>query len=284
VSAFLVTGATGNVGRPLCERLLQAGTHVRAGVPDPVRATGLAAGAEPVRLDLLDSATFVGAVRGCDGLFLLRPPAISRVGPTLNRLIDVAAAMGVGHVTFLSVAGAEMNRIVPHHRVETRLRAGGPFTWTILRPGFFAQNITGAYRDDIRAGRIIVPAGDGLVAFVDTRDIGAVAAATLLHPGDHAGAGYHLTGPRAWSFDAVAELLSGVLGRPIRYERASALGYARHLRRSGLPGAQVAVQTVLHLGLRRGDAQDVDDTLPRLLGRPATTLEAFARDHAAELR
>ena len=47
--------------------------------------------------------------------------------------------------------------------------------------------------------------------------------------------------------------------------------------------AQVAVQTVLHTGLRRGDAEAVDPTLPRLLGRPARTLEDYVREHAAHL-
>jgi uncharacterized protein YbjT (DUF2867 family) len=236
-----------------------------------------------VRLDLHEPATFAPAVAGCDGIFLLRPPAISRVGPTLNRLIGVAEEAGVGHITFLSVAGAESSRIVPHHRVETRLTSGST-GWTILRPGFFAQNITTAYRDDVRGGRIVVPAGDGRVAFVDARDLGEVAAMTLLAPAAHAGRGYHLTGPRAWGFEEVAALLTRILGRPVRYAPASALGYARHLRAAGLPVAQIAVQTILHLGLRRGDAEAVDPTLPSLLGRPATDLERFLGDSADLLR
>jgi Arc/MetJ family transcription regulator len=45
--------------------------------------------------------------------------------------------------------------------------------------------------------------------------------------------------------------------------------------------AQVAVQTVLHTGLRRGDAEAVDPALPRLLGRPARTIEEYVREHSA---
>jgi hypothetical protein len=37
---------------------------------------------------------------------------------------------------------------------------------------------------------------------------------------------------------------------------------------------------VLHTGLRRGDAEAVDPTLPGLLGRPARTIEQYVRDHA----
>ncbi len=279
----LVTGATGNVGRAVCRELLSHGCPVRAGVTD-VTAAHLPDGAQAVRLDFTDATTFSPALQGYRALFLLRPPAIARVGPTLNRLIDTASAVGVEHITFLSVAGADTNRIVPHHRVEQRLQRPGPFTWTILRPGFFAQNITGAYRDDIRKGGIIVPAGDGRVAFVDARDLGAVAALTLVDPSPHAGRGYHLTGSRAWGFGEVAALLSEVLGRKVSYEPASAAGYMRHLHRSGMPAAQIAVQTVLHVGLRRGDAETITDTLPALIGREAIGLERFATDYADILR
>lgn len=275
----LVTGPSGNVGRPVVEQLLARGAAVRCGVLDP-GGGGLPAGAHTIRLDFTDPSTFGPAVAGCRGLFLLRPPAISRVKQTLNRLVDVARDAGVGHVVLLSVAGAESNRLVPHHRVEQHLaRAGVPHT--ILRPGFFADNLLSSYARDIEQGRLYVPAGDGRVAFVDARDLGEVAAIVLTDPDAHAGAAYHLTGPRAVTFSDVAAVLSARLGRPVRYEPASLLGYWRHLRGQGMVRVQVLVQTVLHAGLRRGDAEAVDPTLPRLLGRPSRTIEDYVRDHFA---
>ncbi len=265
---FLVTGASGNVGRAVVAALEAAGAEVRA-----PGHTGAA------RLDFEDPATFGPSVKGCRGLFLLRPPAIARVGPTLNRLVDVAAQHGIEHCVFLSVAGADRNPVVPHHRVERHLK-GGPLAWTILRPGFFAQNLTGPYVADIRAGRLYVPARDGRVAFVDARDLGDVAALALRNAAEHAGRAYHLTGPRAVTFTEVAALLTETLGRPVRYEPASVLGYARHLRATGLPAAQIAVQTVLHVGLRRGQAAAVVPTLGQLLGRPARPIERFILDAA----
>jgi uncharacterized protein YbjT (DUF2867 family) len=276
----LVVGSSGNVGAATVRALVARGIPVRCGVTDRGRPTE-EPGTEPVELDLFRPETFGPAVAGIGGLFLLRPPPVSRVGPTLNALTDAALAAGVEHVVFSSVAGADTNRVVPHHRVETHLREHAP-SWTILRPGFFAQNLTDAYRRDIvEDDRILLPAGHGRVAFIDTDDIGDVAGAVFADPGPHRGQGYTLTGPSAVDFDDVAALLTAALGRTIRYEPASVLGYARHLRRQGLPLAQVAVQTVLHTGLRRGDAEAVEATLPRLLGRPARTIEDYVRTHAA---
>lgn len=178
-----------------------------------------------------------------------------------------------------SVAGADSNRIVPHHRVEAHLQTSG-VDHTILRPTFFAQNLGDAYRADIRDDdRLHVPAGDGRVAFVDVRDVGELAVRILADPAPHRGAGYLLTGPEAISFDRAASELSDALDRSIRYEPATAIGYLRHLHARGMPLPQVAVQTILHLGLRRGDAETVDPTLERLLGRPPRTLADYLADH-----
>ncbi len=276
-SPILVTGAGGNVGSAVLEHLVDGGLPVRAADIDPSR---LPDGPEPVRLDLTDPATFAPALRGVHRVFLIRPPAIARVKPTLNVFLDAAVEAGVQHVVFSSVAGAEGNRIIPHHRVEQHLMASG-LDWTMLRPGFFAQNLATAYRTDLRDhDRIHVPAGDGRVAFLDTRDLGEVAAVILADPTGHEGKGYTLTGPHAVTFDEVAQLLSAELDRPIRYDRASILGYLRHLGRQGLPVPQRLVQTILHAGLRRGDAEDVDPTIERRLGRPARDLADYIVDHS----
>ena len=276
---ILVTGATGNVGRAVAERLLARGHAPRGGVRD--LSARRAQGADPVVLDLHRPETFPAALAGASGLFLLRPPAIARVRPTLCALVDAAAAAGVGHVVFLSVTGAEQNRLVPHHAVEQHLLKG-PVPWTILRPGFFAQNLGDAYRADLRErDELYLPAGRGRVAWVDTRDLGELAADVLLDPARHRGAAYTLTGREARDFAEVAALLTARLGRPIRYTPAGALGYLRRLRARGLPWAQALVLLVLHLGLRRGDAERVDPTLGALLGRPPRTIADYIADHAA---
>ncbi len=278
MSAVLVTGAGGNVGAAVVDHLQRLGHTARAADIDPALLPARH-GVETVRLDLTDPRTFAPALRGIRRLFLIRPPAIARVKPTLNAFLDAAAAAGVEHVVFSSVAGAETNRVVPHHRVEQHLIASN-MAWTMLRPGFFAQNLATAYRTDIRDhDRLHVPAGDGRVAFVDTRDLGELAARILADPAEHSGCGYTLTGPRAVTFQQVADLLTDALGRPIRYEPATIPAYLRHLGTQGLPVPQRLVQTVLHAGLRRGDAETVDATLGQLLGRPPRDLAAYIADH-----
>ncbi len=275
---MLVTGATGNVGSALVDVLVQQNIGVTVAVTDPV-SYGKDRGIDAVRLDFHDPSTFAPAVKGVDSVFLLRPPAISKVGPTLNRFITVARNHGVRHVVFLSVAGAETNKVVPHHRVEVHL-AKAAVNHTILRPGFFANNLGDAYREDIRTDhRLYVPAGTGRVAFIDARDIAAVVGVIAHEPSAHVGSGYTLTGSATYSFFEVASCLSEHLGRPIGYTAASILGYINHLHQRKLVMPQILVQTILHAGLRKGSAANIDPTLARLLGRESLTIDDYITAH-----
>jgi len=280
MSCVFVTGSTGNVGSEVVRALRARNITVRAADRDPSRVHALFGDdVEAVKFDYRDPTTFAAA-RGADGLFLLRPPAIADVKETLLPFVAEARRGGVKHVVFLSVAGAGKNKLVPHHAVEQFLaRTSG---WTTLRPGFFAQNFGDAYRRDIiEDARVYVPAGRGRVAFVDVRDIAEVAAMVFASPSVHDGHAYTLTGPEAVDFRSAAVLLTDILGRAIRYDAASLIGYVLHLRARGMPWPQVGVQTLLHAGLRFGQAERVDPTLGRLLGRRPRSLAEYMQDHRA---
>lgn len=195
---------------------------------------------------------------------------------TLNPFVDAACAAGVTHIVFLSVLGADTKQWVPHRKVELHLMASGN-VWTIRRPGFFAQNLQDAYRLDIAEDRrLYVPAGHGRVAFLDVRDAAQVAARVFESPEQFRGLALTLTGPEALAFNDVATTLTSALGVPIRYNAATIVGYFWHLVwRRRLSAMQALVQTVLHTGLRKGDAERVDATVNSLLGRPAGSLAAY---------
>ncbi len=273
----LVTGATGNVGREVVRALLARGIGVRAASRVmPAVAVRPERDVTYVRLDFEDPATF-DAVDGVRAVFLVRPPAISDTKHTLVPFIVEARRRGVEQIVFLSVAGAEHNILVPHHAVERHLAPSRG--WTLLRPGFFAQNLEDAYRQDIiEDGRIYVPAGRGRVAFVDVRDIGDLAARILGAPDHHDRESYTLTGPESIGFTETAAQLSEAIGKVVRYQPASIIGYVAHLRSRGLSWAQAGVQTILHAGLRLGQAEHVDPTLARLLGRPPRTMRQYVHD------
>jgi uncharacterized protein YbjT (DUF2867 family) len=275
---ILVTGATGNLGHEVSKGLSALNADYRIGTLSANRQ-GPPELSNQIHLDFTKPETFLAAIDGCSAIFLLRPPAISNVKATLIPFLDVARQNGVAQIVFISVAGAGDNPIVPHHAVEQHLRHG-PIGWTIIRPSFFCENLGSAYRQDIcEDNRLYVPAGSGRVAFIAARDIGEVAVMALIAPQLHDGKTYTLTGPEALSFAHVAQLLTSELDRKIDYHPANILGYFRHLLSRHLPVGQAIIQTLLHTGLRFGQAEVVTDTLGNLLGRSPTTMQSYIRDH-----
>ncbi len=274
---ILVIGATGTVGSSVVTRLLSDGEPVRAAVQD--LGETVPDGAQPVRFDFAEPATWEAALSGVDRMFLIRPPAVSDVKRYLRPVIGRAADQGLRQVVFLSVMG--VNRFLPHWQVERDLEASG-LPHTFLRPAFFAQNLLTAHRRDIvDHDRIRLASGDGRTSFVDTRDVADVAALALRDPATHAGAAYTLTGPAALSWQQVADLLSARLGRPIEYQRIWLPRLRRELLHEGLAPAYVNVQLVINAVAALGLAGTVTTHVRELLGREALTLEQFIDDHAA---
>ena len=113
---------------------------------------------------------------------------------------------------------------------------------------------------------------------MDIRDIGAVAA-TIFTSSGHEGKTYVLTGPEALTFHQVAEKLSLVLGRQVRYVDVPLSAAADGMRKSGMPEWNVRAVNDLLRYFASGAAAAVTDTIPRLLGRPAISFERFAQDY-----
>ncbi|MFN3596596.1 MAG: SDR family oxidoreductase [Rubricoccaceae bacterium] len=276
MARILVTGPTGTVGFAVLRRLLDTGhAPVAALRGDAERA--LPEGAERVRMDFTDPGSFGPALRGIEGVFLMRPPQIANVKATLVPFMDAAEAAGVRRVAFLSVLGAEKNPLLPHRVVERRLERGA-LAWTHLRASYFMQNLAGMHAADIRAGHLSVPAGDGKTSFVDARDVGEAAAVVLTVPG-HEHRAYDLTGPEALDYFEVARVLSEVLGRRVEYRRPGSLEFLRREQERGTPTSLALVMAGIYATARLGLADRVEQDLGRVLGRSPRTLAQFAADY-----
>ncbi len=265
----LVTGATGSVGRYVLQGLLDAGRPVRAavtGAPDMEHVHG----GDTVAFDFAEPGMFAKALADVDRVFLMRPPAISDVKRYIRPFIHAMADSHVEQVVFLSLMG--VNRIMPHWQIERDLETAG-LPHTFVRPAFFTQNLSAAYRDDIaNQGRIRLPAGAGRTAFIDTRDIAEVIVLALCDPRTHAWHAYTITGPRSWTYDEVTALLSRELDRPITYDRVGFLRYRAELRAQGRPAAYVRVQLLINAIARLGLAGKTTDTFRTVTGHDPIAL------------
>jgi len=145
----LVTGATGKQGGHLVRELLARGHSIRALTrkPESPAAAALAArGVTIVSGDFDDQGSLERAARGVDTVFAMSTPFESGVRTETREGINIlraAAAVGVSHLVYASVAGADRATGIPHFdskfEVEKAIRQSGvPFT--IVAPVFFMEN------------------------------------------------------------------------------------------------------------------------------------------------
>ncbi|MGW0191534.1 SDR family oxidoreductase [Streptomyces sp. NPDC003362] len=273
---ILVTGATGNIGRPLVSDLHRRGAlPVRALSREPARA-GLPEGVEVFGGDLADPGSVVPALKGARALFLL-----SGHGAEAD-LLAAAREAGVGHVVLVSSLAVGTHphlRAVAGHLAAERLLRDSGMAWTVLRPTQFASNALW-WADSIRAeGVVRVPYPDVGLPAVHPADIAAVARVALTEPG-HAGRVYEVTGPERVTPREQAAALSAVLGRDIGVVRTDPEGAHREL--AALIGEDGAAG-VLDLTGRdlTDDLVRVRDTVPRITGVPARTFREWAAGQRA---
>lgn len=279
MSRVLVTGATGNVGAAVVQSLLEAGEPVVAAVRNVTKARAqLGSDLQYASFDITDPSTFAPALNGVDRIFLMRPPEITDMHQVLKNLLDAAEKAGVRQVVYLSVSGADKIPFNPHRAIE-RVLQESRVPWTILRPGFFMQNLNMHHTQLIRQrGEICVPAGRGKTAFIDTRDIGEAAAKVLTEPG-HDRRAYTLTGTEALTYFEVAKIFSEAWGRPIRYSNPSPLTFRREMLAQGYPSGFVNFMIMLYFLTRVGTAAKITPDLQRLLGREPRSIQAYAADY-----
>jgi uncharacterized protein YbjT (DUF2867 family) len=280
---ILITGATGNNGRELIRQLTAMGQHVRALVRNPVEAVKLdGSNIDVVAGDFDLPETLEPALQGVEKAFLLTPVA-ERFVQWQKDFIEAAHRAKIKHLVKFSGMGADPRSasqlLKLHAETDDILRNSGvPFT--ILQPNSFHQNMLSSANTVKAQNAFYWPLKNASQSTVDIRDISAVAAKVFTSSG-HEGKTYIITGPEALSFEQVAEKLSSVLGRKIQYVDVPISAAAEGMRNSGMPDWSVRAVSELLAYFASGAAATVTDTVPRLLGRPATSFEQFVKDHHA---
>ncbi|MFI6519391.1 NAD(P)H-binding protein [Spirillospora sp. NPDC050679] len=271
---FLVTGATGTVGRHVVAELLRLGQDVRALTRDPARAD-LSAGVEVVGGDLTEPAALKEAFAGVTGVHL-----INFAGEGYNaletgaELVELAVASGVRQVTVLG--GRDEGSL-------ERALEGSGLEWTMLAPVEFMGNTRQWWAEGVRAeGVVREPFGGRRSAMVHEADIGAVAAALLVNGGRH-GEEVVLTGPEAITTSAKVRLLAEAVGRGIEYVELTEEQARAKWAADGMP-PEVIEFLVKALGDTPEVGYTVTTAVEDITGRPARTFAQWAAENAADFR
>jgi uncharacterized protein YbjT (DUF2867 family) len=276
---IVVTGATGNVGRPLVRELLAAGEQVTAvSRRSPRENPGNPARLRHHQADLAAPQTLKPALDGAAALFLLTSGDFVAQGGNLDDVLDVVRAGGVRRVVLLSSQGVGTG---DHpSELEDAVRRSG-LEWTMLRPGGFHSN-TLQWAGAVRAERTVAaPFGDVALPTVDPEDIAQVAAVALRDPG-HAGRVHELTGPAPISPRQQTAAIADAVGEPVRFvEQTRAEARAEMVRFMPEP---IADATLDILGNPSPGLRRVSPDVERVLGRPPRAFADWAARNASAFR
>ena len=271
--AIVVTGATGNVGRPLVEELVAAGAEVRAVSRRP-EAAGF-----PPEVKVVDSV--VAAIPGASAVFLNSRALGEDMAPTVR----LARQQGVGRLVALSAINADddFSRQPSRYRGDRnkeveQLAIDLGLPWVSLRPSVFATNFAGMWGGQIQAGDVVSgPYASAASAPIVESDIAAVAARALTSD-DLLGQRIPLTGPRSLTNIELVEVIGSVLGRPLRYNEVPVELVRQRFVNLGFP-PEFGDAYIAMLATTVDRPAEVTDGVARILGRPAQSWMQWVTEH-----
>jgi len=270
---IVVTGATGNVGRPLVADLVAAGTRVRAITRTP-KAAGFSS-----RVEVAGSAA--DALSGASTVFLNS----RALGPDLANVVDQCVRAGVTKLVALSAINADddFSRQPSRFRGDRnkeveRLAIDSGLAWVSLRPTVFATNFAGMWSAQIRGGDVVAgPYAAASAAPIVDSDISAVAARALLTD-ELVGQRIPLTGPQAFTNAELVEVIGAILGRPLQYREIPTDVVRQRFIGLGFTAEFADAYTAMLAETLDRPALVTHD-VEKVLGRPATPFAQWVSQH-----
>ncbi|TPQ29159.1 MULTISPECIES: SDR family oxidoreductase [Cupriavidus] len=273
-----IAGATGRVGATLTALLAADPIDLVALTRQPSTAR-LPEGVVTFKVDFKRADMLEGALRGIDRLFIAHGTSLEQVANEIS-LINAAVASGVRHIVKLSALGPA-TRLLPiawHMQIEAHL-AQQPIASTVLRPSTFSH-VLKRLGPHIAAGSWTGAAGNGRVNFIDTRDVAEVARIALLEEIEPASQrAYHLSGPRAWTMDQLAEELARLLGHPVTYVDRPPAEQRDALLGAGLAPLVADLLVGLDQMFRESVIAETTSTVEELTGKAPRSLTEWLTDN-----
>lgn len=146
--------------------------------------------------------------------------------------------------------------------------------WTFIRPTLMMSNTAQWWSATIRMqGRVYFPGLKGWAPAVDPKAIAAIVCQVLAGPQAHEKRIYEVTGPEALTIDQMIQILSRVLGKPIRYVHIPRFVAALWMRRVGMSARLVKAMQETFSAWDRDEYSYVSDAVLKVTGRAPGTYE-----------
>ena len=281
---IFITGAAGKLGSAVIHHLLESQgvspARIVAGTREPGKLSDLAAKGVGVRkVDFDDAASLDTAFAGAGTVLIISTDALDGAGTRLRQhkaAVAAAAKAGVTRIAYTSLQNADTSHIgfAPDHLGTEQAIAATGLPHLIFRNAWYAENVFMSLPNALASGHWFTSAGDGRTAFAVRDDIAAAIAGALANP-PAGSATYTLTGSQAVTNAEVAELASGLVGKPIQVVNLTDEQLAGGMKAAGVPEPVVPPLVSFDTAAREGDLAGVTGDIEALSGRKPQSLGDF---------
>jgi uncharacterized protein YbjT (DUF2867 family) len=280
---YLITGATGNIGSLIVERLIERGDRPRVFVRDADKARARYGNRVDVFVgDLADAATLKAALTGADAVLLVNSG--QELAARDEAAAKTAKAAGVKHLVKLSSydVGENIGTGVWHAQGESAVRASG-ILFTFVRPSGFMSNALFWARSIKAEGVVRTSTGDGKIPFIHSQDIADVATKALTTR-EYCGESLPITGPEALSYAEMTAKIGASIGKALTVQPISEEEERGKMINSGDSAEIVAAHLSIYRAIREGRLATVTDTVERRLGRKPIKFDQWVQENATMFR
>ena len=287
---LLITGGTGLLGRLVLDALLASGkvapADIVATTRDVSRLDAYAGRGVTVRkADFDDPASLDAAFAGAAKVLIISTDALDAPGKRLRQhktAVAAAQKAGAGHILYTSMPQPDDSRVTfapDHLGTEEAIKATG-IPYTILRDGWYAENLLMSLPHALQTGTWHTASGDGRLAHITRADTAAALAGALLTAGTESRT-YTLTGPESLTADEIAAVVSHATGKPLKVVHVSDAQLAEGLKAAGLPEAFIPTVVSFDANTRDGKIAMVTGDAEALSGRRPTRLADYVAANRA---
>ncbi|MCX5063980.1 NAD(P)H-binding protein [Streptomyces sp. NBC_00461] len=241
---LVITTPTGQIGRQVVDGLLDAEEPVRVIVRDPARLSpAVRERVEVVEGSHSDPDVVGKAFAGAHAVFWLVAPD-PRAESVEGHYVDPTRAacraigtLGVKRVVGVSTMGRGIEKNAGHLSASVakdRMIEDTGVSYRALQPPAFMENLLWQVEAIRNQGSFFWPQpADRVLPTVATRDIAAKAVELLRHDSWGGQGGVPVVSPDALSPDGMAQVVSEVLGRQVRYQQVGIEAYRATMLQHG---------------------------------------------------
>ena len=264
---IVVTTPTGNIGEQVLANILDSGVPIRVIERDPSKLPPQTRNRVQVVQGSHGDINIVNqAFKGADTVFWLCPPdpraeSVEAAYLDFTRpACEAFRSQGVKRVVGISALGrgtavARKAGFVTASLAMDDMIASTGVSFRALTMPSFMDNILRQAEPIKNQGVFFSPiSGDRKFPTCATRDIAAVAAKLLLDPSWKGRGSVAVLGPEDLSFNDMAQIMSEVLRKPVRFQQIAGEAYKANLMKHGM--ADAMAQGMLDMAMAKNEGLD----------------------------